>query len=206
MGNNMEYSFYKRRLDLCGSFLGMVFLAPLFAIVSLAILIDSGRPVLFRQNRVGKNGKVFKIYKFRTMVKNASTLGQNFTTPANDARITKVGRFLRCHNIDELPQLVNVWKGEMSLVGPRPEVPEIVKLYSKDQRKVLAVLPGLTDYASLEFRREGELINQSDNLYRDYVNKILPKKLELQLKYVQEKSFCADIGLIFKTIASILGK
>lgn len=89
----MEYSFYKRRLDLCGSFLGMVFLAPLFAIVSLAILIDSGRPVLFRQNRVGKNGKVFKIYKFRTMVKNASTLGQNFTTPANDARITKVGRF-----------------------------------------------------------------------------------------------------------------
>lgn len=114
--------------------------------------------------------------------------------------------FLRCHNIDELPQLVNVWKGEMSLVGPRPEVPEIVKLYSKDQRKVLAVLPGLTDYASLEFRREGELINQSDNLYRDYVNKILPKKLELQLKYVQEKSFCADIGLIFKTIASILGK
>jgi len=202
----MGYSFCKRIFDLCGSFLGMVFSAPFFVIVSLAILIDSGGPVFFKQGRVGKNGKIFKIYKFRTMVKKAPARGQNFTTPANDARITKIGHFLRRHNIDELPQLINVLKGEMSLVGPRPEVWEIVQLYRPEQKKVLSVRPGMTDYASLEFRREGEMVNKSGDLFKDYTEKILPKKINLQLKYIERKSFRTDIELIFKTVAAILGK
>lgn len=202
----MGYSFYKRILDLCASLFGIVFLAPFFAIVILAIFVDSGWPVLFKQSRVGKNGKIFKIYKFRTMVKNAPAMGQNFTTPANDARITKIGQFLRRYNIDELPQLINIVKGEMSLVGPRPEVCEIVRLYRPEQKKVLSVKPGMTDYASLEFRREGEMINENGDLFNDYTEKILPKKINLQLKYVDKKSFRTDIELILKTIAAILGR
>ncbi len=202
----MGYSFCKRTFDLCGSFLGMVFLAPLFAVVSLAIFIDSGRPIFFKQIRAGKDGKIFKIYKFRTMVKNAPALGQNFTTPANDARITKIGHFLRRHNIDELPQLINVLKGEMSFVGPRPEVCEIVRRYRPEQKRVLSVKPGMTDYASLEFRCERKMFNESDDLLKDYTEKILPKKINLQLKYIEKKSFRTDIGLILKTIAAIFGK
>lgn len=201
----MKDAIGKRALDLFGSSLGLIFLLPLFLLAAAAIKIDSRGPIFFNQNRVGRDGRIFKIHKFRTMVDDALNLGQDFATSATDVRITRVGYFLRRYNIDELPQLANVLKGEMSLVGPRPEVPEIVKLYSQNQKKILSVLPGMTDYASLEFRREGELIKQSGDLYKDYVSKILPKKLELQLKYVQEKSFWIDIKLIFKTIGAIIG-
>jgi lipopolysaccharide/colanic/teichoic acid biosynthesis glycosyltransferase len=197
--------FGKRQFDFICSLLGLVVLSPVFLAIALAVKLDSRGPVFFRQERVGKNGKNFRIYKFRTMVKDAPRLGQHFTTKTTDARITKNGAFLRSHNIDELPQLVNVVLGEMSLVGPRPEVPEIVKLYTDGQKKVLSVRPGLTDYASLEFRREGEIMAESGNLYEDYVNKVLPRKVEMQLKYVKEQSLVTDLKLIFSTIGKVLG-
>jgi len=195
----------KRKFDFICSLFGLVVLSPIFLAVAFAIKLNSKGPVFFRQERIGKDGKNFKIYKFRTMVRDAPKLGQNFTTQASDGRITKIGKLLRRHNIDELPQLINVALGEMSLVGPRPEVPEIVKLYDDRQRKVLSIRPGLTDYASLEFRREGEIMANSKNLYEDYVDKVLPKKVELQLKYVKERSLIVDLKLIFATIGRILG-
>jgi len=196
--------FGKRQFDCVCASLGLIVLSPVFLAVALAVKLDSKGPVFFRQERVGRNGKFFLIYKFRTMVRDAPQLGQHFTTQTCDARITKIGAFLRRSNIDELPQLINVVLGEMSLVGPRPEVPEIVKLYTSNQKKVLSVRPGLTDYASLEFRREGEIMADSADLYNDYINKVLPKKLELQLKYVEEQSLVVDLKLIFKTVGRVL--
>lgn len=195
----------KRFFDLVCTLPGLIVLSPVFLAVALAVKIDSRGPVFFRQERVGKDGKIFKIYKFRTMVQDASALGQHFTTASGDARVTRLGGFLRRYNIDELAQLINVLAGQMSLVGPRPEVPEIVKLYNDEQKKVLSVRPGLTDYASLEFRKEGEIMVGSKNLYNDYIKVILPQKLDLQLLYVRKQSFAVDISLIMKTIWSIVG-
>ncbi|HOX29969.1 MAG TPA: sugar transferase [Candidatus Paceibacterota bacterium] len=201
----MEEWLGKRQFDFICSLFGLAVLSPVFLIAALAVKFDSKGPVFFRQERAGKGGKNFLIYKLRTMVKDAPRLGQHFTTQTGDSRITRSGAFLRKYNIDELPQLINVLKGEMSLVGPRPEVPEIVKLYTKEQRKVLTVRPGLTDYASLEFRREGEILAGSADLYGDYVNKVLPKKIELQLKYIKKQSLITDLELIFLTVSNILG-
>ncbi len=195
----------KRQFDFVCALLGLIVLSPVFLAVALAVKLDSKGPVFFRQERVGKDSKNFLIYKFRTMVKDASKLGQHFTTKTSDPRITKIGAFLRRCNIDELPQLINVVLGEMSLVGPRPEVPEIVKLYDEEQKKVLSLRPGLTDYAALEFRREGEIMADSSDLYNDYVNKVLPKKVDLQLKYVKNQSLATDLKLIFSTIGKVLG-
>jgi lipopolysaccharide/colanic/teichoic acid biosynthesis glycosyltransferase len=196
----------KRMFDFVCAFLGLVVLSPVFLVVALAVKRDSKGPVFFRQERVGKDGKIFKIYKFRTMVQNAPSLGQHFTTASGDSRITRLGGFLRRYNIDELAQLINVLAGQMSLVGPRPEVPEIVGIYTPEQRKVLSVRPGLTDFASLEFRKESEITTDSKNLYSDYIKLILPKKLDLQLRYIQEQSFATDIALIMKTIWSIIAE
>jgi lipopolysaccharide/colanic/teichoic acid biosynthesis glycosyltransferase len=196
----------KRFFDLVCTFPGLIVLSPVFLVVALAVKIDSKGPVFFRQDRVGKDGKIFKIYKFRTMVQDAPSLGQHFTTASGDPRITRLGAFLRRYNIDELPQLINVLAGQMSLVGPRPEVPEIVETYTLQQKKVLSVRPGLTDYASLEFRKEGEITTGSKDLYGDYIKLILPKKLDLQLQYIQEQSFVTDMELIMKTIWSIVAE
>ncbi|PJB18373.1 hypothetical protein CO116_00090 [Candidatus Falkowbacteria bacterium CG_4_9_14_3_um_filter_38_19] len=194
----------KRLFDVFFSFLGLIFFSPLLILLTTLIKLDSPGSVFFRQERVGKNGRIFKIYKFRTMEKDAEKKGVHFTTPSTDPRITKIGRFLRKFYIDEIPQLINVLKGEMSLVGPRAEVPEIVTLYNEEQKKVLSVKPGMVDYASLEFRKEGEIMSSAENLYQTYTQKIMPEKLKLSLKYINEKSLWLDFKLIIKTLFRII--
>ncbi len=194
----------KRLFDIFFSLLGLIILSPALILIAILIKLNSAGPVFFRQERVGKNGRIFKIYKFRTMEKDAEKKGIRFTTPVADSRITKIGHFLRRYNIDEIPQLTNVLKGDMSLVGPRAEVPEIVTLYNEEQKKVLSVKPGMVDYASLEFRKEGEIMPSAENLYQTYTQKIMPEKLRLNLRYINEQSLWLDFKLIIKTIFRII--
>ena len=154
----------KRIFDIFFSFLGLIFISPLFLLVAILIKLDSSGPIFFKQKRVGRNGKIFKIYKFRTMVKNAQEKGVNFTTPNNDSRITKIGRILRKSNIDEFPQLINVLVGEMSLVGPRAEIPKIVDLYTDKQKNRFTRILTVSAIASLEFRKEGKILSSIKDL------------------------------------------
>lgn len=193
----------KRIFDIVVSFVGLVILSPLFLILAIAIARDSKGPVFFKQTRVGRNGVPFKIYKFRTMIEDAEAKGMQLTV-GNDSRITEVGAFLRKTKIDELPQLINVLKGEMSFVGPRPEVPKYVELYTEDQRQVLMVRPGITDLASIEYRNESDLLASTDNPEKIYVEQIMPKKLDLNMRYIERISFVTDIGIIFRTISVVL--
>lgn len=194
----------KRIFDIVVSFVGLVILSPLFLILAIAIARDSKGPVFFKQTRVGRNEVPFKIYKFRTMVEDAEARGMQLTV-GDDSRITKVGTFLRKTKIDELPQLINVFKGEMSFVGPRPEVPKYVGLYTEDQRQVLMVRPGITDLASIEYRNESELLATADNPEKVYIEEVMPRKIELNKKYIENISLCGDIRVIFKTLASLVG-
>ena len=194
----------KRIFDIFFSFLGLIALGPFFVLIAFLIKLTSPGPVFFRQERVGKDGKIFKIYKFRTMVKDAEKKGVHFTTPNTDPRITKIGFFLRRFYLDEFPQLFNVLKGEMSIVGPRPEIPEVVELYNEEQKKVLSVRPGMTDLATLEFLKEGKIMESSQNLYQDYTQKVLPEKLKLNLQYIENQSLVFDIKLIIQTIFKIV--
>lgn len=193
----------KRIFDLFFVIPGLIVLFPVLAVVALIIKLKDGGDILFKQIRVGKGGKHFSVLKFRTMVINAEKLGDKITT-GNDPRITPIGSFLRKYKLDELPQLFNVLKGEMSLVGPRPEVPEYVEYYPEDIREiVLSVPPGITDKASIEFVNENELLNDSDDPLSDYKNKVLPVKLAYNVDYVKERSLLMDFSLIFKTVAAI---
>ncbi len=192
----------KRLFDLSASLIGIVLLLPIFVILSLLILLTMGLPIIFKQKRVGKNEVIFEIYKFRTMVTDAPERGPSFTT-GGDPRITPLGKKLRRHKIDELPQLFNVLKGEMSLVGPRPEVPEFVSHYNDEQRQVLSVRPGLTDPASIVYHDEETILSHFDNAQEAYLKKIMPAKLKLNLAYLKKASFRADLGLIFKTIGRL---
>lgn len=193
----------KRIFDLFFVILGLIALSPILVLVALIIKFKDGGNVLFQQTRVGKGGKHFKVLKFRTMVINAEKLGDKITT-GNDPRITPVGSFLRKYKLDELPQLINVLKGEMSLVGPRPEVPEYVEYYPEETRKiVLSVPPGITDKASIEFVNENDLLSDSNDPVSDYKNKVLPVKLAYNVDYVKERSLWMDFSLIFKTVAAI---
>ena len=190
----------KRCFDLFFVLFGLLILSPLMLLVAVLIKFGSSGPILFKQVRVGLNGKHFYILKFRTMVVDAEQIGAKVTT-ADDSRITKVGHWLRKYKLDELPQLINVLKGEMSFVGPRPEVPEYVKFYPDDVKKlVLSVPPGITDMAAIEFRNENEMLQQSDNPVQVYREKILPIKLKYYLKYVSERSLVLDFILILKTL------
>ena len=191
----------RRLLDVAASSAGLVVLSPLFLAVGLAIKLDSPGPIFFRGTRVGKGGKLFHVYKFRTMVVNAPQIGAGITA-AEDRRVTRVGRFLRRTKIDELPQLFNVLKGEMGLVGPRPEDPRYVALYSPTQRRVLEVRPGITSPASLQFRHEEELL-QGQNWEQLYREQILPAKLDLELAYLDRRWVGRDVGLILKTLWAI---
>ena len=195
----------KRTFDFLASSLGLCLLSPLFLVVAIAIRLDSPGPVFFRQDRVGKDGENFLIYKFRSMVANASEIGPLITT-AGDARITRVGRFLRRTKLDELPQLLNVWRGEMSLVGPRPEVPTYVALYNERQREVLAVRPGIPDPASIAYSDEEEILGEASDPARIYVEEILPRKLELNLQYIEKMSLPYDVWVIGKTIWKVVNK
>lgn len=188
----------KRLFDLCAAIVGLILLLPVFGVVAIAIKLDSPGSVFFRGKRVGKDGHIFYIYKFRTMVTDAAQRGPGITT-STDHRITHVGRFLRRTKIDELPQLINVIKGEMSLVGPRPEDPAYVAHYTPKQRQVLSVLPGITSAAALAFRHEEQLLQGAD-WERIYLEEVMPRKLAIDLEYLQQRTFLSDVGLVVQTI------
>ncbi len=189
----------KRIFDIVCSGLGLIILSPFLLFVAIRIKMGSDGPVFFKQIRVGEKGREFKILKFRTMVVDAEKLGRQITV-GNDSRITKIGAFLRKYKIDELPQLINVFKGDMSLVGPRPEVPRYVNMYTEEQRKVLDVKPGITDLASIRYRDENELLGQAENPDEFYINTIMPDKLALNLEYINKSNIFLDIYIILKTI------
>jgi lipopolysaccharide/colanic/teichoic acid biosynthesis glycosyltransferase len=189
--------FLIRLLDIAGALAALFLLAPLFAIAALLILVANGRPILFRQNRIGKNGEPFVILKFRTMREGSGGLA--ITTPA-DRRVTRVGAWLRTLKIDELPQLLNVLRGEMGLIGPRPEVPEYVALHDDTWRRVLEVPPGITDLASLAFRNEEAMLGPVADPDAYYRSVILPEKLRLNLHYQQSRSLPRDLKLIWMTV------
>ncbi|HKL03554.1 MAG TPA: sugar transferase [Cryomorphaceae bacterium] len=183
--------------------IALVIFSPVFLITALAIVIDSKGNPFYIQNRVGKNGSTFGLVKFRTMLPFSDKAGK-LTVGSRDSRITRVGYFLRKYKIDELPQFINVLKGEMAWVGPRPEVPEYVSLYTDDQRRVLTVKPGITDYASIHFFNESDLIAQSANPEKTYVEKIMPEKIGMNLHYIDRKSTVEDLKIVMLTLKKIL--
>lgn len=190
---------FKRFFDFIVALLGILLLLPLFISIAFWIKIDSPGKIFFRQIRVGKEGKEFKIFKFRTMVNDADKEGKLLTI-GKDFRITKSGQFLRKYKLDELPQLINVLRGEMSLVGPRPEVPYYVSLYNEEQKQVLKVSPGITDLASLQFYHESELLASVNDPEKYYIDSILPEKLRLNLIYVNQATLWQDIKIIILTL------
>ena len=191
----------KRAFDIVCSLLGLIVLSPLLLVVSLLVAVTSPGGVFFRQERIGKGGKPFRIFKFRSMRKDNA--GLKITT-GNDSRITSVGRFLRKSKIDELPQLINVLLGDMSFVGPRPEVADYVDLYTPYQRQVLLVRPGITGLASIRFRNENDLLTASADPNRTYIQEIMPRKIDLDLEYIPHASVLYDIKLIFQTFAVVI--
>lgn len=192
----------KRLFDIVCSFSGILFLIPFFVIISLIQIISSGLPIFYFQTRVGKNNIDFKLFKFRTMNLNADKHGL-LTVGGRDPRVTKLGYYLRKYKLDELPQLFNVLFGTMSLVGPRPEVRKYVDMYNALQLNVLFVKPGITDYASLEFINENELLALSIEPEKTYINDIMPKKLALNLKYIKNQNIMVDLKIITQTILKI---
>lgn len=195
--------FLKRTFDIFASFFGLLVLSPILIVIALLILLTSSGGVFFKQVRVGRKGKEFRIFKFRTMVKDAESKGMQITV-GNDSRVTTIGKFLRKCKLDELPQLINVLLGQMSFVGYRPEVPKYVAMYTDYQRNILRIRPGITDLASIEYRDENEVLEQSDNPEDTYVNDVMQKKLALNIRYMQEMGFWYDLKLIFKTFLAIL--
>jgi lipopolysaccharide/colanic/teichoic acid biosynthesis glycosyltransferase len=193
----------KRLFDIFASLAALLLLSPLFLVVSIWILIDDGAPLFFTQIRIGKHQTPFKLYKFRSMYKDAETRGQ-LTVGDSDARVTKSGLLIRKYKFDEFAQLINVLKGEMSIVGPRPEVPKYVAFYNTEQLKVLNVRPGLTDTASIYFINEDTILGNASHPEKAYIEDILPQKLALQLDYVDQQSFMGDLKLIMKTIGKIM--
>jgi lipopolysaccharide/colanic/teichoic acid biosynthesis glycosyltransferase len=193
----------KRFFDVLFSAVLVLVLLPLGIVVSILIVLDDFGSPFFVQQRVGLNGKNFGLLKFRSMRKNAESKGQ-LTVGMKDNRITRSGYFIRKFKIDELPQMVNVFMGEMSVVGPRPEVPKYVLLYNEEQQNVLSIKPGITDFASIEYVRENELLSASSNPEKTYIEEIMPAKLALNLKYVREQSFLTDMKIILQTVKAIL--
>ena len=193
----------KRLFDIVASACGLILLSPLFFIVSVWIKLDSIGPVFYRQVRVGRYNKDFKIFKFRSMRVGADK-GSLVTIGGRDPRVTRIGYYLRKFKIDELPQLINVFIGDMSLVGPRPEVRHYVNYWTSEQLHVLDVRPGITDPASIKFRNENELMESAEDPESFYINVIMQEKLKLYLEYVHNASFWYDIKLIFKTIYTVV--
>lgn len=193
----------KRVFDIILSFIGILFLSPFFIIIALLIIIDSKGGVLYKQERVGLGGRIFKVLKFRTMKPDSFSKGA-LTVGSRDPRITNVGYYLRKYKLDELPQLFNVFFGDMSFVGPRPEVKKYTDLYNDEQKKVLSVPPGITDYASIKFRNENDLLSESDEPERLYIEVIMPEKLELNMRYINDNNIFKDIKIIFETFYTII--
>jgi lipopolysaccharide/colanic/teichoic acid biosynthesis glycosyltransferase len=193
----------KRLFDVVAAFLALVLLAPVMFLLAFAVIVSSPGGALFRQTRVGRHGHTFQLLKFRSM-RPGSEAGGQITVGARDPRITGIGQFLRRTKLDELPQLINIVKGEMSVVGPRPEVPRYVALYSEEQRAVLSVLPGLTSMASIAYINENEVLGRSSDPERAYVEEVMPAKLALDLRYVRERSLALDMHIIAATLLRIV--
>ena len=195
----------KRLFDIIASGCGLLVLSPLFFVVAIWIKLDSKGPVFYKQIRVGRYGKDFKLFKFRSMRVGADKKGL-ITIGGHDPRVTRSGYFIRKYKLDEFPQLINVFIGDMSLVGPRPEVRKYVDLYTPEQLHVLAVRPGITDLASIRYRNENEILETVENPEQYYIDVIMPDKLRINLEYVANHSFFYDIKLIFKTFWEIISK
>lgn len=195
----------KRSFDVLSSGFGLLFISPVLLVITVIIVLSSKGGVFYKQIRVGLNGREFKILKFRTMYTGADKLGL-LTVGDRDPRVTPIGYYLRKYKLDELPQLINVFIGDMSMVGPRPEVPKYVDLYSKKDRVVLSIRPGITDYASIYFRNENEILKLSNNPEKKYIEEILPIKLDLNKKYIAEKGVYTDLKIIYLTFQSIFKK
>lgn len=193
----------KRLLDILSSSIVLLVLLPVWIVIALLIAMESKGGVFYKQVRVGKDNKDFFLYKFRTMRVGSDKKGL-LTVGERDSRITRVGYFLRKYKIDEFPQLLNVIKGDMSIVGPRPEVRKYVDLYTPEQMKVLSVRPGLTDLASIKYVHENEVLAASDNPEQTYIDEVMPAKLDLNLQYIATQSLMGDIRLIFNTFLAIL--
>jgi len=193
----------KRLFDIAASAIGLLVLWPVFLVIAVLIKLEDGGPVFYRQERIGYKGSPFKIWKFRTMVVNADKLGKPLTV-GRDPRITRVGYWLRKFKLDELPQLLNVLLGEMSLVGPRPEVPQYMALYTPEQRKVLDLVPGITDPASIKFANEAELLAEASNPEKFYIEHIMPTKIRLNMEYASHATLWSDILVILKTLVRIV--
>jgi lipopolysaccharide/colanic/teichoic acid biosynthesis glycosyltransferase len=192
----------KRTFDFIAAGIGLVLLSPVLVIAAIAIWLDSGNPVFFLQQRMGRNFEPFWIYKFRTMVADADKRGGQLTAGA-DPRITRVGGWLRQTKIDELPQLFNVLRGDMALVGPRPEVPRYVEMYRADYAYVLSVRPGLTDPASVKYRDEAAILAASADPEREYINRILPDKIAMAREYIARATLWSDLGVLVRTLLRI---
>jgi lipopolysaccharide/colanic/teichoic acid biosynthesis glycosyltransferase len=193
----------KRLFDIIASFIGLILVAPVFIFISIFILLDSRGGIFYRQKRVGKAGKDFLLFKFRSMHTDADKRGL-ITVGARDPRVTKIGYYLRKYKLDELPQLLNVLFGDMSLVGPRPEVRKYVDMYNQDQLRVLNVKPGITDYASIEYSNENEILESVSDPDKAYIEEIMPAKLQLNMKYIKESGLITDFKIILLTLKKII--
>lgn len=194
----------KRLFDIIFSLGGLVVISSLFLAIAILIKLDSKGPVFYRGERVGRLGKSFRMYKFRTMVVDAEKLGAS-STAEDDTRITKVGRFLRKYKLDELPQLINVLIGEMSLVGPRPELEKFTRLYTEEEKKIiLSVLPGMTDYASTRFINLNKILTRTDDPDEDFIENIMSEKNKLRVEYAMNHSFWIDIEILMQTLRKIV--
>jgi len=193
----------KRIFDGLFSSIGLIFISPIFILLSILIALDSQGGIFYKQVRIGKNMRPFKLLKFRTMYANSDRKGL-LTVGNKDSRITRIGYYLRKYKLDELPQLINVLIGDMSFVGPRPEVEKYVKLYNNEQQKVLSVKPGITDWASIRYVNESELLAQSCEPEKTYINEIMPAKLAINLEYVKQNNLLIDIKIILHTFKAIL--
>jgi lipopolysaccharide/colanic/teichoic acid biosynthesis glycosyltransferase len=196
------YSAAKRAFDVVTAAAGLIVLSPVIAGIAIAIKRGSKGPLLYRGTRVGMSGEPFHMLKFRTMVVDADKIGGS-STPEDDPRVTPIGKTLRKYKLDELPQLINVLKGEMSFVGPRPQVQWAVDLYTPEEREILKVRPGITDEASLKFSNEAEILKGSKDPDKDYIEKIHPEKMRLSLEYVRNRSFSGDLSIIARTAGAI---
>ena len=196
------YPVAKRTFDVVTATAGLIILSPVIAVIAIAIKRGSKGPLVYRGTRVGMNGEPFHMLKFRTMVVDADKIGGS-STPEDDPRVTPIGKFLRKYKLDELPQLINVLRGDMSFVGPRPQVQWAVDLYTPEERQILTVRPGITDEASLKFSNEGEILKGSKDPDKDYIEKIHPEKMRLSLEYVRNRSFSGDLSIIARTAGAI---
>jgi lipopolysaccharide/colanic/teichoic acid biosynthesis glycosyltransferase len=204
MPDSFYFKYGKRILDIILSLPALIVLAPLFLIIAICIKIDDGGAVFYIQKRVGQNFKIINFIKFRTMIENAEKQGLQVTR-AQDPRITRVGNVLRRYKLDELPQFINVARGDISVVGPRPEVETYVNMFREEYNDILNIKPGITDYAALYFRDEEKILNSYTDTHKAYIEKILPEKIELYRKYIKKMSFRTDLKIIAGTVRSMIG-